>query len=49
VTERKLVAALEYFYAACRLNSLGETPEEFLAEVILNFARILDALFGQIP
>jgi hypothetical protein len=46
--ERRVVAALEYFYAACRLSALGETPGEFLAEMILNFAKILESLFGQV-
>lgn len=46
--ERRVLAALEYFYAACRLTTLGETPGEFLAEVILNFAKILEVLFGQV-
>lgn len=44
--EARLLAALEYFYSATRLTTLGETPGEFLGEVILNFAKILEVLFG---
>jgi len=43
--EVRLLAALEYFYSATRLTRLGETPGEFLGEVILNFAKILEVLF----
>lgn len=47
--ERRLLVALEYFYAAARLNALGETPGEFLAEAILNYAKILEVLFPASP
>lgn len=43
--ERRFLVALEYFYAATRLQSLGEMPGEFAGEAILNFAKILEVLF----
>ena len=45
----RLLTALEYFYAASRLITLGETPGEFLSEAVLNFAKILEALFPGDP
>ncbi len=42
---RRLIAALHYFHVACRLSRRGETPGEFLPEVLLNLAKTLEALF----
>jgi hypothetical protein len=42
---RRLLAALHYFHVACRLDRSGDTPGEFLAEVLLNLAKTLEALF----
>lgn len=44
-TRRRLVAALHYFHVACRLSRQGNTPGEFLAEVLLNLAKTLEVLF----
>jgi len=44
---RRLVAALHYFHVACRLFDVGPSPWEFMGEVILNLAKVLQALFGQ--
>jgi hypothetical protein len=41
----RLVAALHYFHVACRLNRQGSTPGEFMAEVVLNLAKVLEVLF----
>ena len=43
----RLLAALHYFHVACRLRAVGHSPREFMAEIILNFAKILQVLFGQ--
>ena len=45
LTRRRLLAALHYFHVACRLDRRGETPGEFLAEVLLNLAKTLEAIF----
>jgi hypothetical protein len=42
---RRLVAALHYFHVACRLALVGATPGEFVAEVVLNWAKTLEVLF----
>jgi hypothetical protein len=42
---RRLFAAAHYFHVACRLARSGSTPGEFLPEVLLNFAKILEVLF----
>lgn len=42
---RRLLAALHYFHVACRLARQGVTSGEFVAEVVLNFAKILEVLF----
>lgn len=44
---RRLVAAAHYFHVACRLLAAGDSPWEFMGEVVLNFAKTLQALFGQ--
>lgn len=43
---RRLVAALHYFHVASRLEAAGDSPWEFMGEVILNLAKTLQALFG---
>lgn len=42
---RRLFAALQYFYIACRLSEAGTAPSEFMAEIILNYSKILEVLF----
>jgi hypothetical protein len=42
---RRLIAALHYFHAACRHARRGSTPGEFLAEVLLNLSKTLEAIF----
>ena len=42
---RRLAAALAYFHVATRLNICGDSPWEFMAETILNYAKCLDILF----
>lgn len=41
----RFLAALHYFHVACRLSRQGVTAGEFLAEVVLNFAKTLEVLF----
>ncbi len=41
----RLLASLHYFHVACRLARRGNTPGEFLAEVILNLSKTIEALF----
>jgi len=43
---RRLAAALAYFHAGSRLSVVGESPWEFMAETILNFAKALEILFA---
>lgn len=42
----RLIAALNYFHVACRLSQAGNGPWEFMAEAILNYAKVLQAVFG---
>lgn len=42
---RRLAAALSYFYVAVRLNVCGESPWEFMSETILNYAKCMESLF----
>ncbi len=42
---RRIVAALHYFHVACRLDRAGRTAGEFVAEVVLNLAKVLEVLF----
>jgi hypothetical protein len=42
---RRILAALHYFHVAVRLNRVGTAPGEFLAEVVLNFSKVLEVLF----
>lgn len=43
---RRVAAALHYFHAAARLERASESPGEFLAEALLNYAKVLEVLFG---
>jgi hypothetical protein len=42
---RRLIAGLHYFHIACRLSRAGQTPWEFMAEIILNLSKTLEVLF----
>lgn len=42
---RRLIAALHYFHAACRLDRASATIGEFLPEVVLNLSKTLEVLF----
>lgn len=42
---RRLLAATIYFHIGVRLLTAGYTAFEFLGEALLNFAKVLDALF----
>ena len=42
---RRILAALQHFYVACRLSEAGNCPSDFMAEVILNYCKILEVLF----
>ena len=42
---RRLLAALHYFHRACRLDRAAVTAGEFLAEALLNYAKVLEVLF----
>lgn len=41
----RIIASLHYFHVACRLKAAGDSPWEFMAEVILNLCKVLEALF----
>lgn len=41
----RLAAGLHYFHVACRLARVGSTAGEFVAEVVLNMAKSIEALF----
>ena len=49
---RRLLAALQYFHISCRLSEAGTSPSEFMAEIILNYCKILEVRwspkFGQV-
>jgi len=45
VANRRLAAALSYFHTAVRLCVSGDSPWEFMAESILNYAKCLEILF----
>ena len=47
VENTRLAAALYHFYVARRLAESGNSPYEFLAEIILNLTKTLQALFGE--
>ena len=42
---RRLIAALHYFHVGCRLSRVGNSPWEFMPEVILNLSKVLEILF----
>lgn len=42
---RRLLAALNYFHVACRLSRAGNSPWEFMGEIILNLSKVLEVLF----
>ncbi len=42
----RLKAALHYYHVACRLTAVGETVWEFVPEIVLNYVKILEVLFG---
>lgn len=44
-TNTRLFAALHYYYVAVRLQRQGSIPGEFLPEMILNLAKVLEVLF----
>jgi hypothetical protein len=46
IRNRRLAAALHYFHAACRLKVAGVSDWEFMAEAVLNLAKVLQILFG---
>lgn len=43
---RRLAAALSYFYTAKRLRDSGNSQYEFMAEVVLNYCKVLEVLFS---
>ena len=45
---RRLAVALHYFHVASRLLAAGDSPWEFMGEVVLNFTKTLQALFGHL-
>lgn len=42
---RRIIAALRYYYTACRLRRVGKLPWEFMGEIIVNLCKVLEALF----
>ena len=42
---RRILAALQHFYVACQLSEAGNSPSDFMAEVILNYCKTLEVLF----
>ena len=46
ISNRRLAAAAYYFYVARRLSEAGHSAFEFMAEVVLNLSKTLEALFG---
>jgi hypothetical protein len=44
---RRLMGGIHYFHVACRLLEAGYTRFEFMAEALLNFAKSLQATFGE--
>lgn len=47
--DRRLTAALQYLVIASRLEQVGHTPWEFMSEIVLNLAKILEVLFPAAP
>jgi hypothetical protein len=46
---RRLLGALHYFQVACRLSRAGQTPWEFMSEILLNLSKTLEVLFPPPP
>ena len=44
-SNRRLAAALRYFYVATRLFAAGNSPWEFMAEQVLNLGKALEVMF----
>ncbi|MEZ4587668.1 MAG: hypothetical protein R2909_14840 [Gemmatimonadales bacterium] len=44
-SRRRLLAAVHYAHTAARLTAASSTPGEFLAEAVLNYAKVLEVLF----
>lgn len=49
LANRRLLAATQYFHIACRLLRAPGRRWEFLSEALLNFAKVLEALFPAPP
>lgn len=47
ITSRRLAAATYYFYVARRLAEAGNSPFEFMAELVLSLCKVLQVLFGE--
>jgi hypothetical protein len=47
-SRRRLAAGLHYLHVASRLSNAGVTAGEFIAEVILNWCKALEAIFSPI-
>jgi hypothetical protein len=45
-TNRRVLAAAHYVHVASRLQEVGTSKWEYMAEVILNYSKALEALFG---
>ncbi|KAB2920653.1 MAG: hypothetical protein F9K30_16115 [Dechloromonas sp.] len=45
LVNRRLLAATQYFHIACRLAHTPSRRWEFLAETLLNYAKVLESLF----
>lgn len=45
-SNRRLAAALHYYYVAKRLTEAGNLPQEFMTEIILNYYKVLEILFS---
>jgi hypothetical protein len=43
---RRLFAGLNYYYVARRLYEAGHSAIEFMAEIILNYSKCLEVMFG---
>jgi hypothetical protein len=45
IQSKRIISALHYFHVAVRLNRIACIPGEFMAEVLINIAKVLDILF----
>lgn len=45
LNNRRIIAALKFYYTACRLARVGNSPWEFMSEIILNLCKALESLF----